>query len=115
VDLRAAALLLAVATGFSGLAPEVAWQRVLAALFEVQARVDPIPVETARRHADLYARHYHHAAPFPRAALERIWQRCEADASQAQRCAEARDESESAAGVAGGERRGMARQGAAAR
>jgi hypothetical protein len=74
-----------------------------AALFEVQGGVDPIPVETARRNADLFARHYHHAAPFSRAALERIWQRCEADASQAHRCAEARGESEERAGDAGGE------------
>jgi hypothetical protein len=61
----------------------------------------PIPVDDARRNAELFARHYHHAAPFSRAALETLWQRCEADANQAHRCAEARSESEGRDGRGG--------------
>jgi hypothetical protein len=53
----------------------------------------PLPVEEARRGAELFARYYHHAAPFPREALERLWRRCESDLAQAHRCAEARDRS----------------------
>jgi predicted membrane-bound spermidine synthase len=82
-----------------------------AALYEVHGGMDPISVETARRHADLFARHYHHAAPFSRAALERIWQRCDADASQVHRCAEARSESEAGAGDAGAEMTRTAQRG----
>jgi predicted membrane-bound spermidine synthase len=62
----------------------------------------PLPVESARRSAELFARHYHHAAPFPRSALERLWRRCEADAAQAHRCAEARAELEGPSIGAGG-------------
>jgi spermidine synthase len=40
----------------------------LAALHASGAAGDAVPVETARRNAELYARYYHHAAPFPRAA-----------------------------------------------
>jgi spermidine synthase len=83
-----------------------------AALFESQAGMDPIPVESARRSADLFARHYHHAAPFSRAALERIWQRCEANVSQAHLCAEARDQSGPRAGDAGAELRRTAQRSA---
>jgi hypothetical protein len=72
----------------------------LEALEEAQGG-EPIQVESARRNAELYARYYHHAAPFSRAALERLWQRCEADASQAHRCAEARREIEGRDGHGG--------------
>jgi spermidine synthase len=49
-----------------------------------------LSVSEARRRAELFSRHYHHAAPFPRMALERLWRRCEADPAQAPRCAAAR-------------------------
>jgi hypothetical protein len=61
-----------------------------AALYRADASEAPLPVESAHKSAELFARHYHHAAPFPRVALERLWRRCETDAAQAQRCAEAR-------------------------
>jgi hypothetical protein len=72
----------------------------LAALHAVHRGGDPIPLATARTSAELFARHYHHAAPFSHAALDRIWQRCEADASQAHRCAEVRGEIEGRVGDA---------------
>jgi hypothetical protein len=62
----------------------------LAALHRAADGEAPLPVENARRNAELFARHYHHAAPFPREALERLWRRCEADAEQLGPCAEAR-------------------------
>jgi len=83
-----------------------------AALFGSQPGMEPIPVESARRSADLFARYYHHAAPFSRTALERIWQRCEANVSQAHACAEARGRSEARAGDAGAELRRTAQLGA---
>ena len=81
-----------------------------ATLHEIHGGLDPIPVETARRNAELFARHYHHAAPFSRAALERLWQRCEADARQAHRCAEARSEIEGRVGDARTEMRRTAQR-----
>ncbi len=62
----------------------------LAGFHRADGAEGPLPVESAQRSAELFARHYHHAAPFPRSALERLWRRCEADAAQAHRCAEAR-------------------------
>ena len=38
----------------------------------------------------LYAELYHHAVPFSREALGRLWQRCEADPKQQQACFTAR-------------------------
>jgi hypothetical protein len=66
----------------------------LAELHAAGGDTGPLPVEGVRRAAELFERHYHHAAPFPRSALERLWRRCEADAAQTHRCAEARAELE---------------------
>jgi spermidine synthase len=62
----------------------------------------PLPVKTAKRAGELFASHYHHAAPYSRAALERVWELCEADPAQADRCVQARAELETKPHSAGG-------------
>ena len=47
--------------------------------------------QRARRMTELFASHYHHAAPFSRELLVDLWQRCAADASQRDACLEARE------------------------
>ena len=43
---------------------------------------------------DMFARYYHHAAPFSRASLRTVFDDCDKDPSQAKRCAEVRAETE---------------------
>ncbi len=53
------------------------------------------------RASELYAELYHHAAPFSRRALAKLWQRCESDPMQPQACALARENVEQALGDLG--------------
>ena len=50
-------------------------------------------VERARFATELYARHFVHAIPFPRAGLRRAWGRCESGAAVLA-CLDARREAE---------------------
>ena len=52
----------------------------------------PVSVEEALRASDLFARYYHHAAPFSDEALAAIWRRCVSDPTQRERCLAARDQ-----------------------
>jgi spermidine synthase len=52
----------------------------------------PVSIEEAIRASELFARHYHHAAPFSGEALAAIWRRCISDPVQRERCLAARDE-----------------------
>jgi len=54
----------------------------------------PVSVEEALRANELFARYYHHAVPFSRAALEAIWQRCASDPAQREHCLAARARAE---------------------
>jgi len=56
------------------------------------------PVDAARL-SNLFVELYDHAAPFSRAALARIWQRCEADPEQQQACVTARAKLEAVTGA----------------
>jgi hypothetical protein len=47
------------------------------------------PSEAARA-SELYAEYYHHAVPFSRRALAKLWQRCEEDPEQREACITAR-------------------------
>jgi hypothetical protein len=46
----------------------------------------------ARSTTELFARYYHHAAPFSRELLAEIWQRCDADPAQRDACLAAREQ-----------------------
>lgn len=48
------------------------------------AGVDPLV--HAQRTTDLFYRHYHHAAPFPRESLEAVWQECAAEPDRRSEC-----------------------------
>jgi hypothetical protein len=62
----------------------------------------PVSVEEAVRASELFARYYHHAAPFSYEALAAIWQRCASDPAQRERCLAARDQAERSLGASGG-------------
>jgi spermidine synthase len=49
---------------------------------------------TANRASQLFAEHYHHAAPFDRRHLAELWDRCAADSGQARRCRRGRRRAE---------------------
>ncbi len=49
---------------------------------------------SAQLAAALFLAYYHHAAPFPRAALAALWDRCESDPAKRERCRAARLEIE---------------------
>ncbi len=63
---------------------------------ELPKQVTPV---FAARMSNLYIELYSHAVPFSRAALARIWQRCEADPKQQQECVSARSKLEAVAGT----------------
>ena len=62
----------------------------------------PVSVEEALRASELFARHYHHAAPFSGEALAAIWRRCASDPTQRERCLAARDQARHSLGAPGG-------------
>ena len=62
----------------------------------------PVSVEEALRASDLFARYYHHAAPFSDEALAAIWRRCVSDPAQRERCLAARDQARRSLGAPGG-------------
>ena len=62
----------------------------------------PVSVEEAIRASELFARHYHHAAPFSDEALAAIWRRCASDPAQRERCLAARDEARRSLETPGG-------------
>jgi hypothetical protein len=62
----------------------------------------PVSVEEALRASELFARHYHHAAPFSHEALAAIWQRYISDPAQRERCLAARGQARRSLGAPGG-------------
>ena len=56
-----------------------------------------MPTQAARA-SNLFIEFYDHAAPFSRAALVHLWQRCETDPQQEQMCISARDKLEAVVG-----------------
>jgi spermidine synthase len=65
------------------------------------AETGPVSVEEALRASELFARHYHHAAPFSREALATIWRRCSSDPTQRARCLAAHERAERSLGAPG--------------
>jgi SAM-dependent methyltransferase len=55
-------------------------------------------VDAATEASETFARYYHHAAPFSRAALASVWRRCEADLHRRDACIVARAEAEAVLG-----------------
>ncbi len=72
----------------------------LVPLFEGAPGAQPAKVTPtqAARASDLFIEFYDHAAPFSRAALAGLWQRCAAEPRQAQACIAARAKLETIAG-----------------
>ena len=65
---------------------------LLVPLFDGAPDAPPAKVTPADalRASELYAEFYHHAVPFSREALAKLWRRCEADPAQQQACFTAR-------------------------
>jgi spermidine synthase len=77
---------------------------LLGSLFDRDgAAAGGVPPAEALQATELFLRHYHHAAPFDRGALESIWSRCEGS-----NCGARRRQAESEVGLLGGVARGAA-------